>query len=76
MLRVDEEVPVHFDPLQILTRAEATAARRFTDEADLMGSETAAPNLFGGQAEAETAVGTISAVLDQDSVSQRVLLIL
>jgi hypothetical protein len=54
-----EEVSVRFDPPQILTRAETTAARRFAAETGLMGSETAVPNLCGGQTEAETAVGTI-----------------
>jgi hypothetical protein len=42
----DEEVPVRFNPLQIRTRAETTAARRFADEVGLMISESAAPNLF------------------------------
>jgi hypothetical protein len=55
----DEEVPVRFNPTQIRTRAETTAARRFAKEAGLMGSESAVPNLFGGHTELETAVGTI-----------------
>jgi hypothetical protein len=52
----DEEVPVRFNPMQIHTRAETTAARRFAEEAGLRGSESAVPNLFGGQTESETAV--------------------
>jgi hypothetical protein len=62
LLRVegtDEEVQVCFDPLQICTRVETTAARRFAEEADLLGSETATPNFVGGQTEAEAAVGTV-----------------
>jgi hypothetical protein len=55
----DEEVPVLFNPPQIRTRAETPAARRFDEAAGLMGSESAAPHLFGGQTESETAVGTI-----------------
>jgi hypothetical protein len=35
------------------------AARRFAEEAGLMGSETATPNLCGGHTETDTAVGTI-----------------
>jgi hypothetical protein len=55
----DEEVPVHFNLMQIRTRAATTAASRFAEEAGLMGSESAVPNLFGAQTESETAVGTI-----------------
>jgi hypothetical protein len=55
----DDEVPVRFNSPQIRTRAETTAARRFAEEAGLMGSETATPNLYGGQTELDTAVGTI-----------------
>jgi hypothetical protein len=47
------------DPLQIRMRAETTAARRFAELAGLIGSETVIENVFGGQSESETAVGTI-----------------
>jgi hypothetical protein len=50
---------VRFDPPQIRTRAETAAERCFAEEAGLMGSETDAPNLFGGHTVAVTVVGTI-----------------
>jgi hypothetical protein len=55
----DDEVLVHFNPLQIRTRVETTAARRFAEEEGLMASETATPNMYGGQTESDTLVGTI-----------------
>jgi hypothetical protein len=55
----DDQVPVCLDPPHICTRAEITAERCFAEEAGLMGSETATPNLYGGQTESDTAVGNI-----------------
>jgi hypothetical protein len=59
VLREGDEVPVRFNPLKIRKRAETTAARPFAEDAGLMGSETSTPNLYGGQTESDTAVGTI-----------------
>jgi hypothetical protein len=55
----NDEFPVRFNPSQIRTRAEMTAARRFAEEAGLIGSEISTPNLYGGQTESDTAAGTI-----------------
>jgi hypothetical protein len=54
-----DDVPVRFNPPQSWTRSGTRAARRFAKAAGLMGSESSVPNLFGGQAGSETAVGQI-----------------
>jgi hypothetical protein len=43
----DDDVPAQFIPLQIRSRSETWAARRFAGAASLMGTESSVPNLFG-----------------------------